>query len=152
MKDKQGRWHSLRIRPYRSSDNKVDGVIVILLDTDILKRELEESRDYAHMLLESAEQSIVAANTDGKIVVLNGATERMFEYRRSEMLGQPLASLLAAGLPPLPAAKGETYHRLDRLPILAARWKAAARTAPRSLAKSISVTSIRPESDSPWPS
>jgi two-component system, chemotaxis family, CheB/CheR fusion protein len=110
VKDKQGRWHSLRIRPYRTNDNKVDGVIVILLDTDILKRELEESRDYAHMLLESAEQSIVAANTDGKIVVLNGATERMFEYRRSEMLGQPLASLLAAGLPPLPAAKGETYQ------------------------------------------
>ena len=31
---RRGRWHSLRIRPYRTSDNKIDGVIVILLDTD----------------------------------------------------------------------------------------------------------------------
>jgi two-component system CheB/CheR fusion protein len=26
VRDKNGRWHSLRIRPYRTSDNKIDGV------------------------------------------------------------------------------------------------------------------------------
>ncbi len=36
-------------------------MILILLDTDMIKRELEESHDYARMLLESAEQAIVAA-------------------------------------------------------------------------------------------
>jgi two-component system CheB/CheR fusion protein len=90
VKDKSGRWLSLRIRPYRTSDNKIDGVIVILLDTDLIKRELEESRDYAHMLLESAEQAIVAADADGKIVLVNGATETMFGYLRAGLLGRPL--------------------------------------------------------------
>jgi two-component system, chemotaxis family, CheB/CheR fusion protein len=98
VKDKTGRWLSLRIRPYRTNDNKIDGVIVILLDTDIIKRELEESRDYARMLLESAEQAIVAANADGKIVLINGATEKMFGYRRSDLLGKPLDLLLPAEL------------------------------------------------------
>jgi two-component system CheB/CheR fusion protein len=98
VKDKTGRWLSLRIRPYRTSDNKIDGVIVILLDTDLIKRELEESRDYARMLLESAEQAIVAANADGKIVLINGATEKMFGYRRANLLGKPLALLLPAEL------------------------------------------------------
>jgi len=96
VKDKSGRWLSLRIRPYRTNDNKIDGVIVILLDTDIIQRELEESRDYARMLLESAEQAIVAANTAGRIVLINGATEKMFGYRRAELLGKPLALLLPA--------------------------------------------------------
>jgi two-component system, chemotaxis family, CheB/CheR fusion protein len=96
VKDKSGRWLSLRIRPYRTSDNKIDGVIVILLDTDIIKRELEESRDYARMLLESAEQAIVAANADGRIVLINGATEKMFGYRRADLLGKPLDLLLPA--------------------------------------------------------
>jgi len=96
VKDKSGRWLSLRIRPYRTSDNKIDGVIVILLDTDIIKRELEESRDYARMLLESAEQAIVAANADGKIVLINGATEKMFGYRRADLLGKKLDLLLPA--------------------------------------------------------
>jgi two-component system CheB/CheR fusion protein len=96
VKDRRGHWLSLRIRPYRTSDNKIDGVIVILLDTDVIKRELEESRDYARMLLESAEQAIVAANADGKIVLINGATEKMFGYRRADLLGKPLGLLLPA--------------------------------------------------------
>jgi len=94
VKDKSGRWLSLRIRPYRTSDNKIDGVIVILLDTDIIQRELEESRDYARMLLESAEQAIVAANAAGKIVLVNGATEKMFGYPRADLLGKPLDLIL----------------------------------------------------------
>jgi len=94
VKDRSGHWLSLRIRPYRTSDNKIDGVIVILLDTDMIKRELEDSRDYARMLLESAEQAIVAANADGKIVLINSATEKMFGYRRAEMLGKPLTLLV----------------------------------------------------------
>jgi signal transduction histidine kinase len=94
VKDRTGRWLSLRIRPYRTSDNKIDGVIVILLDTDIIKRELEESRDYARMLLESAEQAIVAANAAGKIVLVNGATEKMFGYPRADLLGKPLDLIL----------------------------------------------------------
>lgn len=96
VKDRNGHWLSLRIRPYRTSDNKIDGVIVILLDTDIIKRELEESRDYARMLLESAEQSIVAANADGRIVLVNGATEKMFGYRRGDLLGKRLEALVPA--------------------------------------------------------
>jgi two-component system CheB/CheR fusion protein len=94
VKDKSGHWLTLRIRPYRTSDNKIDGVIVILLDTDIIKRELEESRDYARMLLDSAEQAIVAANADEEIVLINGATEKMFGYRRADLLGKPLDLLL----------------------------------------------------------
>jgi two-component system, chemotaxis family, CheB/CheR fusion protein len=99
VKDKSGRWHSLRIRPYRTSDNKIDGVIVVLLDTDIIKRELEESHDYASMLLESAEQAIVAAKADGTIVLVNSATERMFGYRRADLLGKPLDLLLPTRVP-----------------------------------------------------
>jgi signal transduction histidine kinase len=67
---------------------------VILLDTDIIQRELEESRDYARMLLESAEQAIVAANAAGKIVLVNGATEKMFGYPRADLLGKPLDLIL----------------------------------------------------------
>jgi two-component system CheB/CheR fusion protein len=99
VKDKTGRWHSMRIRPYRTSDNKIDGVILILLDTDVIKRELEESHDYSRMLLESAEQAIVAANADGFIVLINSATEKMFGYPRSELLGKRLHVLVPAGVP-----------------------------------------------------
>jgi two-component system, chemotaxis family, CheB/CheR fusion protein len=38
VRDRRGRWHALRVRPYRTRDKAVDGVIVMLVDIDSLKR------------------------------------------------------------------------------------------------------------------
>ncbi len=37
VQDREGRWYSLRLRPYRTSDNKIDGVVLALVDVDLLK-------------------------------------------------------------------------------------------------------------------
>jgi PAS domain S-box-containing protein len=34
---RQGRWYSLRIRPYRTQENKIDGAVLVLVDVDNLK-------------------------------------------------------------------------------------------------------------------
>lgn len=34
VEDANGRWYCMRIRPYRTFDNKIDGVIIVLLDLD----------------------------------------------------------------------------------------------------------------------
>ena len=34
VEDNEGRWYSMRIRPYRTIDNKIDGVVIVLLDLD----------------------------------------------------------------------------------------------------------------------
>ncbi len=40
----QGHWYLLRIRPYVTVDNKIDGASIVLLDIDAIKRELERLR------------------------------------------------------------------------------------------------------------
>lgn len=47
VQDLAGRWYSLRIRPYRTAENKLDGAVVALIDIDTLKR-LES--DLAHAI------------------------------------------------------------------------------------------------------
>jgi two-component system, chemotaxis family, CheB/CheR fusion protein len=42
VQDRDGRWYSLRVRPYRTMDNKIDGAVVMLVDIGDLKRALEE--------------------------------------------------------------------------------------------------------------
>jgi two-component system CheB/CheR fusion protein len=42
IRDRDGRWYSLRIRPYVTLDNKIDGASIVLLDIDTLKRSLEQ--------------------------------------------------------------------------------------------------------------
>ena len=44
VQDKAGHWYSLRIRPYITLENKIDGASVVLLDIDSLKRAVEEDR------------------------------------------------------------------------------------------------------------
>jgi two-component system CheB/CheR fusion protein len=34
VEDNDGRWYSMRIRPYRTADNKIDGVVIVLLDLE----------------------------------------------------------------------------------------------------------------------
>jgi two-component system CheB/CheR fusion protein len=41
VQDNDGRWYVLRIRPYITQDNKIDGASVVLLDIDAIKREVE---------------------------------------------------------------------------------------------------------------
>jgi len=45
VRDRRGRWYSLRLRPYRNLENQIDGVIVMLVDVNALKR--------AHTITES---------------------------------------------------------------------------------------------------
>lgn len=40
VKDLTGRWYSLRIRPYVTLDNKIDGASVVLVDIDSIRRSL----------------------------------------------------------------------------------------------------------------
>jgi two-component system CheB/CheR fusion protein len=44
VRDTDGRWYTLRIRPYVTLDNKIDGASVVLLDIDSIRRELERLR------------------------------------------------------------------------------------------------------------
>jgi CheY-like chemotaxis protein len=44
--------------------------------------------------LEAAPDAVVIANQEGKIVQINGQTERLFGYGRGELLGQPVEVLM----------------------------------------------------------
>jgi two-component system CheB/CheR fusion protein len=40
VRDQSGRWHSLRIRPYVTLDNKIDGASIVLVDIDAIRRQV----------------------------------------------------------------------------------------------------------------
>ena len=43
--DHEGRWHRLRIHPYRTADRKIEGAVILLIDIDDLKRSAETIRE-----------------------------------------------------------------------------------------------------------
>jgi two-component system CheB/CheR fusion protein len=32
VQDRNGKWYSLRIRPYKTTNNKIDGAVLVLID------------------------------------------------------------------------------------------------------------------------
>jgi two-component system sensor histidine kinase UhpB len=75
-----------------------------LLDIDVVKRSLDEARQARQRaeelsrselaISESTNQAVLSVAPDGKITMVNPATEKMFGYGRDEVLGQPLEMLL----------------------------------------------------------
>jgi two-component system CheB/CheR fusion protein len=44
IQDREGHWYSLRIRPYVTMDNKIDGASIVLVDVDAIKKNVEKAK------------------------------------------------------------------------------------------------------------
>ena len=95
VKDRAGRWYSLRIRPYLTLDNKVDGAVLMLVDIDALKRG-EELSSHLAAIVESSDDAIFSKSLEGMILTWNAGAERIFGYSAKEIIGKPVHILSPA--------------------------------------------------------
>jgi two-component system CheB/CheR fusion protein len=62
IKDRQGRWMRLQIRPYKTIDNRIDGAVIALVDIEALKQRVKEakkSQDYLTSVAETVNLPLV---------------------------------------------------------------------------------------------
>ena len=94
--------------------NKITGVLAVARDMRehcSLINSLVAARTRFQELLEFAPDAVVLANQDDQIVLVNSQTEKLFGYRREELLGQPVSLLLPERMreqPPSRAASRES--------------------------------------------
>ena len=77
VQDKLGRWYSLRLRPYRTLENKIDGVVVMLVDMTDRKRAeaaVKTQNERLHLLWELAG---VLLSTDDPDAMLRGLLDKI---------------------------------------------------------------------------
>jgi two-component system CheB/CheR fusion protein len=107
VQSRDGRWYSLRMRPYRTAENKIDGVLMALMDIDVMKRGLDQARlslgeavaerDLSASLLDISGALIVILDPAGRIVAFNHACQEKSGYSLREVKGRTFWDFL---LPP----------------------------------------------------
>jgi len=85
--DHEGRWYATRIHPYRTTENKIDGVLITLVDVDVFKRGMEQlktARDYADAIAETIREPLLILDADLHVRAANRAFYRTFRVSPAE--------------------------------------------------------------------
>ncbi|HKQ62925.1 MAG TPA: chemotaxis protein CheB [Candidatus Polarisedimenticolaceae bacterium] len=96
VQDREGRWYALRVRPYRTPDNRIEGAVILLVDIDDLKRsaeELRESRDYAEGIVDTMRDGLLVLDAELRVQRANRSFYEMFQLARADVEMRPLTEI-----------------------------------------------------------
>jgi two-component system CheB/CheR fusion protein len=85
-----GRCYSLRARPYRTSDHRIDGAVLSLIDVDEMKRterRIDEARAYAEDIVNTIREPLVVLDQELVVVSANKAFYNIFNVKRENTAG-----------------------------------------------------------------
>jgi two-component system CheB/CheR fusion protein len=94
VRDAEGRWYHLRIHPYRTADNKIDGAVVVLQDINELKVQAARLRVQAQLIDMSADAVIRCDGKTRAITYWNSGAQQTYGWSDSEAVGKVIQELL----------------------------------------------------------
>ena len=93
VQEKDGHWYVMRVRPYKTWDNKLDGAVISFQDIDELKRRVNESRNFADILIENAREPILILDSQMNVVIVNRNFCEVFQIERTAAEGRSIFGL-----------------------------------------------------------
>ena len=105
IRSRDDRWYDVRLRPYRTVDDKIDGVVLTFVDmterrhTEDALRVSERRLRQETQLVELSRDPIFIWDYDGTILEWNRGSEELYGYRRDEAVGKRKDLLLGTIVP-----------------------------------------------------
>jgi two-component system CheB/CheR fusion protein len=93
VRSAEGRWYNMRVLPYRTADNVIDGVVMTFVDTTALKQteiRLQEARDFAESIIATIREPLVVLDGELRIVSASRAFCQTFGVAAAETQGRLL--------------------------------------------------------------
>ena len=94
--DDKDNCYLVRISPYRTTEDKIEGVVITFVDITA-RLEAEQRLRWLATVVESSNDAIFSFAFDQKIVSWNAGAEEMFGYMAEEAIGHPLSMLTQPG-------------------------------------------------------
>jgi two-component system CheB/CheR fusion protein len=92
-----GHWYAVRIVPYRTSKNLIDGLVLTYLDISVYKQATERMRKSqlrAEHIVDRIPAPLILLDTDLRVVTANQSFYRLFMSERSRLERHPLDRIL----------------------------------------------------------
>jgi two-component system CheB/CheR fusion protein len=93
VRGKNAGWYLMRVRPYETSENKVEGAVISFQDIDVLKRQIDEMRTFADTLVENAREAILVLDHDLRVTLANRVFYAEFRVFPEETEGRQVYDL-----------------------------------------------------------
>lgn len=96
VKDRLGRSYKLRISPYKTRENRVEGAVLAMVDVDALKRSAErvqQALEYASAIVETVVEPLLVLDSELRIEKANRAFYEDFHVTPEETEGRILFEL-----------------------------------------------------------
>jgi two-component system CheB/CheR fusion protein len=91
------RWYSMRILPYRTVDNVIDGVVITFVDTSVFRRALKAAAEEAERqevsIINTVHEPLLLLDRDLRIESANESFYRTFKVKPKETKGKLLYDL-----------------------------------------------------------
>jgi PAS domain S-box-containing protein len=88
VQDTEGRAYSMWVRPYRTADNRIEGLVLTLLD--ITERKQAAEARFRRLFEAAKDGTVIADAATGVIVDVNPFVAKRFGYARARLVGQKL--------------------------------------------------------------
>ncbi len=86
----------MRILPYRTADDKIDGLVMTFTNIDHLKkieREIKLARDYAESIVATVREPLLVLDGDLRVYTANQAFFREFGFKQRDTVGRLVYNL-----------------------------------------------------------
>jgi two-component system, chemotaxis family, CheB/CheR fusion protein len=122
VRSRYGHWFEMRLRPYRTVDDRIDGVVITFIDiserhlVEEALRESERRLGQEKRLVDLSRDPIFVWDFDGGIVEWNRGSEELYGYSKEEAIGRSKEQLLDTTVP------GSSFNELKSRLIKEGSW------------------------------
>lgn len=93
VQTKDGHWYLMRIMPYRTSENVIDGVVVTFVDINPVKMAEKSLLRMSKVFLDGPEPMMVL-DLSGRIIDVNEEAVRVYGWSQQEMIGKAFQTIM----------------------------------------------------------
>ncbi|MDX2140914.1 MAG: CheR family methyltransferase [Chloroflexota bacterium] len=96
ISSQSGRWFLARLRPYRTMDDRIDGIVLTFVDVTALKvteTALRDAKEYSEKIINTVHDGLLVLESDLSVQFANASFLQMFQVAESETVGMSVYQL-----------------------------------------------------------